>query len=245
MITESILKALGWPATLRFGDPLVVDRWRWLEPRLASGPIRTFDAGCGNGCFSFAAAARGNKVIAGSYDDGPIAKAVRRAQLFGLDNVKFITIDLRELDKRAAELGMFDQIICTECIEHIQNDEKLIRDLAKCLNPGGRLLLTTPEASHRALRHEKLSEREDGGHVRWGYSAERLRVIFTAAGLRVRDVSYTSGWISQQLTNLMRAKQERLAWALTYPLRILQPIDRIANGAIRHPWFGIAVVAEK
>ena len=79
-----ILKGIGWPVTLRFGDPLVMDRWRWLKPRLASGGVRTFDAGCGNGCFSFAAAARGGEVIAGSYDDAPIAKAVSRAQLFGL-----------------------------------------------------------------------------------------------------------------------------------------------------------------
>ena len=245
MMTDYMLRVIGWPLILRFGDPLVMDRWRWLRTRLASGPIRTFDAGCGNGCFSLAAAAQGNQVVAGSYDAGPIEKATRRARLFGLNNVEFIAIDLRELDRRAGELGLFDQIICTECIEHVQNDEKLVHDLAACLKPGGRLLLTTPEASHRPLRHEQLSEKEDGGHVRWGYTAERLTEIFSAAGLQVQEVSYTSGWISQQLTNLMRVEQERLAWALTYPLRALQTVDRLSNAAIRHPWFGIGIVGSK
>lgn len=244
-MNELILKAMGWPITVRFGDPLVMDRWRWLRTRLASGRVRTFDAGCGNGCFSFAAAARGNQVVAGSYDADPISKAASRARLFGLNNVEFIAIDLRELDRRAGELGLFDQIICTECIEHIEDDTKLVRDLAACLKAGGRLLLTTPEASHRALRHESLSEKEDGGHVRWGYTEERLRELFAAAGLQVQEVSYTSGWITQQLTNLMRVKQERLAWTLTYPLRAFQLVDRLSNAVIRYPWFGIGIVGQK
>jgi 2-polyprenyl-3-methyl-5-hydroxy-6-metoxy-1,4-benzoquinol methylase len=238
-------KTLGWPITLRFGDPLVMDRWRWLKPRLVSGRIRTFDAGCGNGCFSFAAAARGNEVVAGSYDEAPLAKARKRARVFGMDNVRFVSIDLCQLEGRSQELGFFDQIICTECIEHIQEDEKLMCDLASILRPGGRLLLTTPEASHRSLRYENRLQTEIGGHVRWGYTEQRLRELFATAGLNVEEVSYTSGWISQQLTNLVRVRYERLAWALTYPLRILQPFDRFTNGILKYPWFGIGVVGRK
>jgi SAM-dependent methyltransferase len=242
---NALIKTLGWPITLRFGDPLVMDRWRWLEPRLVNGPIRTFDAGCGNGCFSFAAAANGNEVIAGSYGSETLKKARRRAEIFGMKNIRFIDIDLTELASRAKEIGQFDQIICTECIEHIQDDEKLVRDLASILKPGGRLLLTTPGASHRSLRYEERLLTEVGGHVRWGYTEDRLRELFASAGLSVEEVSYTSGWISQQLTNLMRVENERLAWALTFPLRALQAIDRTTNRFIGYPWFGIGVVGQK
>jgi len=239
------LQFLGWPMTLRFGDPLVMDRWRWLRSRLQHGPLRTFDAGCGNGCFSFAAAAAGNSVLGGSYDSDPLAKARERATLFGLDNVQFEQIDLRELPAHADRLGKFDQIICTECIEHVMNDEKLVKDLAVLLKPSGRLLLTTPHADHSALRHEKLTDKEDGGHVRWGYTEQRLREICQTAGLEVVDVDFTSGWISQKLTNLMRVKNERLAWVLTYPLRAAQVFDRLVNKVVRYPWFGIGIVAVK
>jgi len=244
-IKNTIVRILGWRVTLHFGDPLVMDRWRWLKPRLASGPIRTFDAGCGNGCFSFAAAALGNEVVAGSYDAAPIEKARQRAKLFGLGNIRFIEIDLGDLELRAGEFGLFDQIICTECIEHIVDDQKLVCDLARRLKPGGRLLLTTPEASHRSLRHEDRLQTEVGGHVRWGYPEERLRELFSAAGLTVEEVGYTSGWISQQLTNLMRVRYERFAWILTYPLRLLQFIDRPLNKLLHFPWFGIGVVGVK
>jgi len=245
MIKTALIKSLGWPITLRFGDPLVMDRWRWLNPRLARGSLRTFDAGCGNGCFSFAAAAGGNEVVAASYDEAPLEKARMRARLFGLSKIKFLTVDLCELDKMAQELGQFDQIICTECIEHIHDDEKLVFDLARMLNPGGRLLLTTPEATHRSLRYEERLLTEIGGHVRWGYTETRLREIFSAAQLSVEEVSYTSGWVSQQLTNLMRRENERLAWALTFPLRAFQAIDRLSNKAFKYPWFGIGVVGRK
>lgn len=236
---------LGWPVTLRFGDPLVMDRWRWLNPRLRSGPLRTFDAGCGNGCFSFAAAARGNQVVAGSYDTHSIEKACERAELFGLDTIEFLTIDLCDLDRRSDELGTFDQIICTECIEHIHDDGKLVQDLSRLLRPGGRLFLTTPELSHRPLRFEENLLTEPGGHVRWGYTSDELQRLFASAGLQVLETSYTSGWISQQLTNLMRVKRERLAWALSFPLRAFQGMDRVSNSIIRRPWFGIAIVGEK
>jgi SAM-dependent methyltransferase len=242
---NKLLKILGWPVTLRFGDPLVMDRWRWLKPRLKHGGIRTFDAGCGNGCFSFAAAAAGNDVVGGSFDRESLEKAQSRARLFGFDKVRFQQIDLRELPMHAERLGQFDQVICTECIEHVLNDERMVIDLAAILKPGGRLLLTTPHADHRALRHEKVTDKEDGGHVRWGYSEKRLREICGAAGLRVVDVDHTSGWISQKLTDLMRVKNEKLAWMLTYPLRCAQLCDRPVNRWVRYPWFGIGIVAEK
>jgi SAM-dependent methyltransferase len=242
---EQTLKLLGWRMTTRFGDPLVMDRWRWLKPRLKHGAVRTFDAGCGNGCFTFAAAAAGNTVLGGSYDAAPLEKAAQRARLFGFDKVLFEQIDLRELPKHAGRLGQFDQIICTECIEHISNDEKLVQDLADLLKPGGQLLLTTPHELHRPLRHEKLLDHEDGGHVRWGYSEQRLREICRTAGLEVTDVDFTSGWVSQWLTNLMRVRQERVAWLVTYPLRCLQILDRCINRVIRYPWFGIGIVAIK
>ena len=72
-----------------------------------------------------------------------------------------------------------------ETIEHLMNDQKLIDDLADRLNPGGTLLLTAPYKEHKPLWGEKLSEAEDGGHVRWGYSHDDVRAIFERSGLEV------------------------------------------------------------
>jgi SAM-dependent methyltransferase len=244
-LVNRVERLVGWPMLLRYGDPLVMDRWRWLKPRLLPGKIQTFDAGCGNGCFSFAAAANGNDVLAGSFDHDSIEKASARAKAFGISNVRFIEVDLRDLDRMVDSMPKFDQILCTECIEHILDEGKLVRDLAAMLVPGGRLLLTTPSLLHRPLRHEVLSQSEDGGHVRWGYTDERLRELCQDAGLNVLESNYTSGIISQKLTNLMRFKCEKIAWALTFPLRVFQIFDRPVNRIVRYPWFGIGIVAVK
>jgi SAM-dependent methyltransferase len=184
-------------------------------------------------------------VIAGSFDEASIRKASDRARNFGFDKIRFIEMDLRELNEVSGQLPKFDQIICTECIEHIIDDARLVRDLASMLVPGGRLLLTTPTSGHKPLRHEALSATEDGGHVRWGYTAQRLQELCQEANLQVIETSYTSGILSQKLTNLMRVKQEKLAWALTFPLRLAQLVDRPISSLVGYPWFGIGIVAIK
>ncbi|MDO8500599.1 MAG: class I SAM-dependent methyltransferase [Gemmatimonadaceae bacterium] len=48
------------------------------------------------------------------------------------------------------ESGHFDAILCTEVLEHVPYPEKTIREIARLLRPGGKLLLTAPLMS---LRH--------------------------------------------------------------------------------------------
>ena len=73
-------------------------------------------------------------------------KALReeRAKICKANTAKFEVLDVRNLESRDDLIGQFDVAICLENIEHIINDKKLIIDIALCLKPGGRLLLTTP-----------------------------------------------------------------------------------------------------
>src|SRR5258708_26762975 len=169
-MSDVLVRALGWKALVLHGDPLVYDRWKWLKQHLRPGPLSTLDAGCGNGCFTIYAAHRGNDATGISFDKTQNDAAESRARVLGITNAHFISMDLRELSKFKGDLGTFDQIICTEVIEHLLDDAGLVRNLADMLKPGGRLLLTTPFKDHRGLIKEKLSESDDGGHVRCGYT---------------------------------------------------------------------------
>jgi SAM-dependent methyltransferase len=248
-MSDLMLRVLGWRSLLIHGDPCVLDRWLWLRSRLRKGPVRTLDAGCGNGAFSIYAAREGNEVLATSFSERELDDARRRTELLGLHGVEFEVLDLREIERRRPELGSFDQIICLETIEHLSDDEGLLVSLAGLLRPGGRLLLSTPYEGHRPLYSEERhpSPVEDGSHVRYGYSPERLRELALAAGLQPEQLGFVSGVVSQRLTNLMRRLTLRFgrlpAWALMLPLRPLALLDRPLTRLARYPYLSLAMVA--
>jgi SAM-dependent methyltransferase len=250
-VSDLLPRVLGWRSLLIHGDPCVLDRWLWLRRHLRAGAVRTFDAGCGNGVFSIYAARAGNQVVAASFSDGEQASARRRAGMLGVSGIEFEQLDLRELPARPGALGPFDQIICLETIEHLADDRGLMRSLAELLAPGGRLLLSTPFDGHHPLYSEERNPSgvEDGSHVRYGYSPERLRGLVEQAGLQVHSEGFISGLVSQQVTNLMRRLTRRLgrgaAWVLVLPLRALVLVDRPLTRLLHYPPLSVALVAEK
>lgn len=246
---DAMLRAFGWGPLLIHGDPCVLDRWLWLRGELRGGRARTFDAGCGNGAFSIYARRSGNEVVAASFSAREQDDAARRAELVGAGGIEFHTIDLRELSDHRGELGHFDQVICMETIEHLVDDERLVGTLADMLAPGGRLLLTAPFDEHHPLWGEdpRPSGEEDGSHVRFGYSAQRLREVAQRAGLQVESEAFVSGVVSQKLTSLMRRLTARIglpaAWALVLPLRPLVLLDRPLSQLLRYPYLSVALSA--
>jgi 2-polyprenyl-3-methyl-5-hydroxy-6-metoxy-1,4-benzoquinol methylase len=246
-----MLRALGWRSLLIHGDPCVLDRWLWLRRHLRKGQVRTFDAGCGNGGFSIYAARAGNEVVAASFSVREQEDARRRAEMLGVSGIEFRKLDLRELEDHRRSLGLFDQIICFETIEHVNADEDLVRSLAGMLKPGGRLLLTTPFDRHHPLFSEERypSTVEDGSHVRYGYSQERLRQIAQRAGLEIASEGFVSGVVSQKLTDLMRRLTVRrglmTAWLVVLPLRPLVILDAPLTRLLRYPHLCIGLAGVK
>jgi 2-polyprenyl-3-methyl-5-hydroxy-6-metoxy-1,4-benzoquinol methylase len=248
---DTMLRVLGWRFLLVTGDPCVLDRWLWLRSHLRRGAVRTFDAGCGNGGFSIFAAHTGNEVVGASFSPAEQDSARRRADTLGVTGADFRIIDLRDLNDHHDALGTFDQIICLETIEHVSDDEGLVKSLAEMLRPGGQILLSTPYERHRPLYTEERepSTIEDGSHVRYGYSRERLRQIVNDAGLDVSDESFISGIVSQKLTDLMRRLSVRIgllpAWIIVFPLRLLVILDAPLSRALRYPYLSVALCAVK
>jgi SAM-dependent methyltransferase len=248
---DTMLRVLGWRFLLITGDPCVLDRWLWLRAHLRRGSMRTFDAGCGNGGFSIFAARSGNQVVAASFSQSDQESARRRAEMLGVTGIDFRIIDLRDLDDHRDALGTFDQIICLETIEHVSDDEGLVKSLAAILKPGGQILLSTPYARHRPLYTEERepSPVEDGSHVRYGYTPERLSQIVDDAGLEAGGEAFISGVVSQRLTNLMRRLSARIglspAWLIVLPLRVLVIFDAPLSRILRYPHLSVALCAVK
>lgn len=248
---NTLIKLIGYMATVLHGDPAVFDRWRWLKKNLQPGHLRTLDAGCGSGAFTMYAAKIGNEAIGISFNERNNRIAAERAKILGISNVNFIQGDLRRMNEMPESLGRFDQIICFETIEHILDDEKLIKDFSSLLNPGGKLLLTAPYKYYNPLYGDdktNLSTYEDGGHVRWGYTHQEMVDLLKKFDFEIKVTEYITGYLSQQLINLLRILckiNSRLAWLIIFPFRLLSFLDPLLDKFIKYPHFTIGVVAVK
>src|SRR5207253_6752927 len=155
-VSSLLVKSIGFPATLIYGDPLVVDRWLWLKRRLSPHAIseKLLDVGCGSGAFTIGAALRGYDALGLSWDERNQSVAAERARICHAESAHFEVVDARRLDERRDLNAQFDVAICCEVIEHILDDRKLMRDISMCLKPGGRLLLTTPNSNYKSITRE-------------------------------------------------------------------------------------------
>jgi SAM-dependent methyltransferase len=254
MNRSMLVRLLGFHATLIHGDTLVLDRWYWLRKRLpvTRNGESLIDIGCGTGAFAIGAALRGYAALGLSWDERNQTLAAQRAKICRAELARFETQDVRCLQERADLFGTFDVALCLENVEHILDDKKLIENIARCLKPGGRLLLTTPYFHYRPITPADMgpfSVVEDGGHVRRGYSQAMLEELCAYAGLVVEDVSFCGGFLSQKITYLMRALSRFhpiLGWVAVFPLRVLPSLfDWFVTPLLRWPYFSICIEAYK
>lgn len=249
-----LVRLLGFPATLIHGDTLVLDRWLWLRQRLpeTNNGEKLIDIGCGSGAFTIGAALRGYDALGLSWDERNQGVAGQRAAICNAKNAKFEVLDVRNLNSSEELFGQYDVAICFENIEHVLNDSKLLVDIAKCLKPGGRLLLTTPYYLYRPITSGDkgpFSKFEDGGHVRRGYSRTMLNELCISANLIPENISYCSGFISQKITFIQRKLSlihPLLGFCAILPLRILPPLfDGLITRLLGWPYFSICLEAYK
>jgi len=135
---------------------------------------RVLDVGCSSGYLAAPLVARRNTVVGVELD----AAAARVAQGF-CEQVLLGDIETMELP---LEPGSFDVVLLSDVIEHLRDPVDTLRRLRRCLRPGGRLVLSTPNVANWALRLSLLAGR-------WRYTdrgiLDRTHThLFTRATLR-------------------------------------------------------------
>jgi SAM-dependent methyltransferase len=170
----------------------------------------------------------------------------------GARTATFDVVDARQLDERSEYVGTFDIVIACEVIEHVLDDRKLLKDIAACLKPGGRVLLTAPNQQYIPITESHMgpfSRIEDGGHVRKGYSKPMLAELCVQADLQTAEITFCSGLLSQKLAGLhgaLRGVQPLLGWTSTFPFRALPILaDRFVTRALDWPEYSICMEAYK
>lgn len=262
--SDTLFSLLGWRGGLHHGNCNVFDRWRFLVrrlPRTRGNGERVLDIGCGTGAFTMGIASRGYEAVGLSWDERNQAVAERRARIARATGVSFPIGDARWLDEYGDFAGAFDIVVCFETVEHIFDDRKLFRDIHRCLKPGGRLYLTTPNYHYRSSIHDMgpFSTTEDGWHVRRGYTPAMLEELCAVAGLEVEEIGYVTFFFSQVVTRIQtRLAHSRLGcllrdagqWPLTAPLRLIPPLldpwlGRCMSRILGWPGYSITLAAYK
>jgi len=243
-----LFRFFGARPLLYLGDIAITDRWKWLISNCPQTAVHFLDAGCGSGAFSLCLAERNLWVTGISFSKAEISKAMERSTLLKLSNTKFLKADLRELNQMSFE-QVFDSAICLETIEHLLDDHALLSSLSDKMRTGGRLYITTPNIDCPPLRGDKLSQTEDGGHVRWGYSFQSLENLLEKCGFQVVHRDELTGVVHQKIINLERLLSPYtpriILIGLISVLRLFSFCDRSLTRTLGKPFFSIAIVAEK
>ena len=150
---------------------------------MAAGTLRVLDVGCGSSRIIGSARMVGLDIV--------LAK-LRYARRYGNPLVHGSIFELPFRD------GAFDCVICSEVIEHVPADERVFSELQRVLEPGGRLILGTPDYDRwrwRAL--ERLYGRMAPGgyadeHITH-YSRSNLATYLLARGFTIDAVKYVGG----------------------------------------------------
>jgi len=150
---------------------------------MAAGAQRVLDVGCG----SSRIIGSGRMVAL----DIVLAK-LRYARRYGNPLVHGSIFDLPFKD------ATFDCVICSEVVEHVPADERVFSELDRVLEPGGRLILGTPDYDRwrwRALEwlYGRLAPGGYADEHITHYGRTNLGAYLTARGMTVDAVDYVAG----------------------------------------------------
>jgi SAM-dependent methyltransferase len=200
---------------------------------------RLLDLGCGEGRHTFEALRRGADVVSLDIDRTALGKTAWAAGLVGSETRRLaVQADARRLPFPDAS---FDRIICSEILEHLDDDHAAIAEVARVLRPGGRLAVTVPRCFPERVCWALSREYREtpGGHVRI-YQGSALARAVEAAGLLLRAKHHAHAlhspywWLrclfgAPEVARLPRLWHRMLVWDIERAPTPLGRIERLLD----------------
>ena len=154
---------------------------RWLA---AGSGEQVLDIGCGDGYYDEVIARSGARVTGIDRDRRKLNQARARMARAGLD---FHEMDAHDLIFPDAS---FDKVVSFCVVEHLADDERVLRNVARVLKAGGRLFISVDSLSNPAIRAMERERHRKRYAVRNYYTIEALRDKLARAGFEVEDWRY-------------------------------------------------------
>jgi SAM-dependent methyltransferase len=162
----------GWAVGLFEKSVLKQRKLREIEEQL--GPTegrRCLDLGSDNGVISLLLRRRGGSWVSGDLTEEAVSS------IRGLVETD---VHLVEGGRLPFPDASFDAVAVVDMLEHVPEEHAFLIELARITKPGGRLVVNTPHLKPtllRRLRHALGQTDEKHGHLRPGYTPERLREL--------------------------------------------------------------------
>lgn len=222
-----------WEMAHQLGSPIYRLR-QWLILKLLpekEDSLRFLDVGCGTGDYARVLLERGHRVDAIDICEPAVREAVKRIPERLRSRFHAQVGDFSLLGKQAR----YDGIICSEVLEHVQEDEALLRQLHALLSPQGRLIVSVPADpflwsdddvfsghARRYTREEVVAKLTRAGFTIenfWSYGFPILRIyswlkIRLLGGKTVDLVARHKGGIGRRAARLVAAIINALVWIL-------------------------------
>ncbi|MDQ6664469.1 MAG: class I SAM-dependent methyltransferase [Acidobacteriota bacterium] len=207
----------------------MVDYFRTVARERRGSEIKVLEIGSGPGQNLFELS-KLMPIQGAGYDLNPehvaLARQVSEAKFGG--RIPFYISDAAAV----AESLEYDFILFMDFLEHIENPENIVRQMDRCLKPGGSMVVSVPTPRYPKVFGRKMHERI--GHVLDGYTIEALSALFPP-NYKLTRKRYSTGVlasaacaIQSRLLNRIPSLQWR--WIASVPLLALRSCDWI-NGA--------------
>jgi SAM-dependent methyltransferase len=178
--------AREWAKAL-FGRSVLKQR-KLAEVAAMLGPtdgLRCLDLGSDNGVVSLLLRERGGTWASGDLTE----EAVASIRSLVVEDVRLVSGDHLPFPAAA-----FDRVAVVDMLEHVPDEAAFAAELARVTKPGGRLVVNTPhrrDTALRRLRHALGQTDEKHGHLRPGYTPQRLAEVFASAFSVERHRTYS------------------------------------------------------
>jgi 2-polyprenyl-6-hydroxyphenyl methylase/3-demethylubiquinone-9 3-methyltransferase len=177
---------------LRLGDK-VYNKTKFRTFQHFAGDVRgkrILDYGGGAGILAVPFAKAGAEVVIVDAE----ANALRTAEFYAAREgvAERVRVICSETLPPSLKDEQFDIVFAKDIVEHVEEDEQLLRDLGKCQRPGGLLILSTQNSRSLTYLIEGSYQRYWRGNPRWlGWDKTHVR-FYTPGSLRrkLRQAGY-------------------------------------------------------
>jgi 2-polyprenyl-3-methyl-5-hydroxy-6-metoxy-1,4-benzoquinol methylase len=156
-----------------------------------AGRMKALDAGTGFGVYSILMAEAGYDVTAIDINDREIDSARQWAAARGvLDRIEYKVGDLEKMSDGA---DVFDLIICSEVLEHLDHPDLGARNLHRLLKPGGAAIVSMPNMACLL------------GAMQWCFRKSGIRTLLGKPPLDEHQIKHSRYWFGSILRLLRNA----------------------------------------